>query len=176
MRVFTDVDELIAHMADLGRSPSDDDDEFTELDHALQCAARLAVTAPGDVELQIAGLLHDLAHQWDGPGQPRHGELGAAAVRPILGERLAALIEGHVPAKRYLVATRPAYAAHLSPGSVMTLRAQGGEMSLLEVRLFESNVHWEAMVLLREADDDAKVPGAVVRDLAHWVPALRSLV
>lgn len=175
MRAFTSIDEIIGHLESLGRTPSAECDQFTELDHGLQCAAVLATTAPDDIELQVAGLLHDLAHQWDGPGQPRHGELGAAAVRPVLGERMATLIAGHVDAKRYLVATRSSYEAHLSADSVMTLRAQGGPMSSQEVAAFEARPDWKAMVLLREADDDAKVPGAAVPGLGRWLGALRSL-
>ena len=39
---------------------------------------------PDDEELQVAGLVHDLAHVWDAPGQPRHGTMGADAVVPDL--------------------------------------------------------------------------------------------
>jgi predicted HD phosphohydrolase len=175
MRVFNNVDEIIEHMEALGLSESDENRAFTELDHGLQCAALLELSAPDDVELQVAGLLHDLAHQWDVAGQPQHGVIGADAVRTVLGERVADLIEGHVGAKRYLVTTRPEYHATLSPGSIMTLGAQGSLMSVDEVHAFEAHEHWEAMVALRIADDGAKVAGAAVPDLSHWIEAIRSL-
>lgn len=149
---------------------------MTELDHGLQCAAILARTAPDDLELQVAGLLHDLAHPWDGPGQPRHATMGAAAVADLLGARVAELIRSHVPAKRYLVTVRPDYRAGLSPDSVMTLAAQGGPMDAGEVAAFERRPDVAAAVLLREADDGAKVPGATVPDLDHWEGVIRSLV
>lgn len=175
MRVFTTADEVIEHLALLGTLRSEDNPAFVELDHGLQCAAILEQSDPDDVELQVAGLIHDLAHPWDGPGQPRHGIMGADAVRPLFGDRMADLVNGHVAAKRYLVATRPEYRAILSADSIMTLEAQGGAMSEAEVREFESHPDWEAMVSLRIADDGAKVAGAVVPDLDHWTDAIRSL-
>src|SRR5215510_13579646 len=102
MRVFRAADELIEHLELLGTTASVEASGLTELDHGLQCAALLCQRHPNDVELQIAGLVHDLAHPWDGPGQPRHAALGARAVRALLGSRIADLIAGHVPAKRYL--------------------------------------------------------------------------
>ena len=176
MRVFADIEQLIEHLETLNEIVSAESDNFFELDHGLQCAALLEQSHPADAELQIAGLIHDLAHPWDAPGQPRHASMGAAAVRPLLGERMAALIAGHVPAKRYLVATRPEYVALLSEDSVMTLAAQGGAMSAAAVAEFERRLHWQAMLALRIADDSAKVPGAVVPDLQHWLPAIRALV
>jgi hypothetical protein len=79
MHTFTSIDEIIGHLESLGRSPSAECDQFTELDHGLQCAAVLATTAPDDIELQVAGLLHDLANQWDGPGQSGTGNWAAAS-------------------------------------------------------------------------------------------------
>ncbi len=175
MRVFESAEEIVQHLASLGTTVSSENKKFTELDHGLQCAALLAVSDPDDIELQVAGLIHDLAHPWDGPGQPRHGAMGAEAVEPLLGARMAALIEGHVPAKRYLVATREEYRAMLSPGSIETLAAQGGAMTELEIEQFEQVPHWEAMLSLRISDDGAKVPGAVVPPLSHWVEAIKSL-
>ncbi len=165
---FADADALLAHLEVLGTMASVDIDGGSELDHGLQCAALLEAAYPGDAELHVAGLVHDLAHPWDGPGQPRHAAMGAAAVRDVLGERVAALVRGHVPAKRYLVAVDPDYFERLSEDSVMTLREQGGAMSDAEARAFETNSHWEAMVQLRKADEGAKVPGAIVPGLDHW--------
>lgn len=174
-RRFTTVDELLDHLEALGRTVSVESDALTELDHGLQCAALLHEVAPDDEELQVAGLVHDLAHPWDGPGQPRHASMGAIAVTDVLGGRVADLIRAHVPAKRYLVATRPAYADLLSPDSVMTLAAQGGPMRPDEVAAFEEHPDHPAMVELRIADDGAKVPGAVVPGLDRWVPVVRAV-
>lgn len=175
MQHFTDADQLIAHLEHLGTLVSVESEQMTELDHGLQTAAILRSTDPDDFELQIAGLVHDLAHPWDEPGQPRHGTMGAEAVRTLLGERVASLVQGHVPAKRYLVATIPEYYAMLSPDSVMTLEQQGGPMDDTEVDEFEADPEHLGMVALRVADDGAKVPGAVVPGLDVWIPTIRSL-
>lgn len=175
MKVFRHVDELIEHLRELGDTPSCEGEGLTELDHGLQCARLLEASHPHDAELQVAGLVHDLAHPWDAPGQPRHGPMGAEAVRALLGDRIAELIVGHVPAKRYLVAVDPAYFARLSPDSVMTLAAQGGPMDPVEVAEFSADPLHLAMVALRTADDDAKVPGADVPGLDHWLPVIRSV-
>ena len=172
-RRFADVDDLIDHMRALASVASVEADGFTELDHALQTAAILCDVAPEDVELQIAGLVHDLAHPWDGPGQPRHAAMGANAVRNILGNRVADLILSHVPAKRYLVATMPEYASLLSADSVMTLEAQGGPMTDDEIEAFEQSGDLQAKVDLRMADDSAKVPGLVVAPLSSYEDAIR---
>lgn len=172
-RRFVSVAELIEHLQCLGNAPSVELADFTELDHGLQTAAHLLEAAPDDLELQIAGLVHDLAHPWDGPGQPRHASMGALAVEDLLGKRVADLIRAHVPAKRYLVSTREEYFGHLSPDSVMTLAAQGGPMSETEIAEFESQTDWRAMVELRIADDNAKVAGVRVPSLDSWEPIVR---
>jgi predicted HD phosphohydrolase len=175
VKVFRNVDELIEHLLWLGTLPSVEDERFTELDHGLQTAALLREHHTDDASLQIAGLVHDVAHPWDVAGQPRHATMGAAAVLDLYGPRVANLIAAHVPAKRYLVATIPEYFDVLSPDSVMTLEAQGGPMDDVEVREFEADPDCTAMVALRVADDSAKVPGAVVPGLEFWIPTLRGL-
>ncbi len=175
MREFHDVDELIEHLRGLGATASAETAAFTELDHGLQCAAILERDHADDVELQVAGLVHDLAHPWDGPGQPRHASMGADAVRPILGERVAGLVGGHVAAKRYLVTVDSGYRSTLSKDSIATLAAQGGDLDAAGVEAFRMQGGWEAMVALRRADDGAKVAGAEVPGLDHWVDAIRAV-
>ncbi len=172
---FASVDDLVAHLRDLATLGSDEGLAFSELDHGLQTAAILESTHPDDLELQVAGLVHDLAHPWDGPGQPEHHRMGARAVEGLLGERVAFLIEAHVDAKRYLVATDVGYQAALSPGSVITLEAQGGPLSPEEILLVEQRPDWDAAVALRRADDGAKIAGVIVADLDHWIPALHEV-
>jgi predicted HD phosphohydrolase len=171
--VFSTTEELIAHLRTLATLQSAEGLDFSELDHGLQSAAIIARIAPLDEELQIAALLHDLAHPWDEPGQPRHALMGADAVRWLLGERVARLIAGHVPAKRWLVTRDSSYRAMLSAESINTLAAQGGDMTADEVAWFESLHDWRDMVALRRADDGAKVPGATVPGLDAWIEAVR---
>lgn len=177
MSVIGSVDELVALLA-AGAGEHDDvrDDATIEdvdlLDHAVQCAAELATRRPGDVELQVAGLVHDIGHQLRPGDDAAHGRVGADAIRRLLGERVARLVEYHVPAKRYLVTVDAGYASILSPMSVHTLGNQGGAMTLTEVAAFEALPDAMDAVLLRLADDIAKVPGRAVADLETWRPAL----
>ena len=68
MKIFSRTQEIIDHLLALQTTISAESDKFFELDHGLQCAALLEVSDPDDLELQVAGLIHDLAHPWDGPG------------------------------------------------------------------------------------------------------------
>jgi predicted HD phosphohydrolase len=140
--------------------------------HGLQCAYELEQQFPNDRELQIAGLVHDVAHRMS--SEAMHGIVGADLVRPLYGDRVASLVELHVDAKRYLVTVDPNYHAILSPESVHTLMLQGSTMDAAEQLAFENNHHFGDAVTLRRADDEAKVPGRSVPDLAYWEPILRS--
>jgi len=128
--------------------------------HAMQAAA-LAARAGADDELVLAAALHDIGRAgpvrrvYAGP----HEEAGAAFAREYLGERVAWVIRQHVPAKRYLVATDPGYAARLSPASVESLRVQGGPMTPDEAATFAAHPWAGDAVELRRWDDAAKAPG-----------------
>jgi predicted HD phosphohydrolase len=173
---FADVDALF----DALRASAEADDEggLPILDHCLQCAARLRDARPDDVELQVAGLVHDLgwlesaADGWVLQLDATHDRRGAALVAPLLGARVAALVGGHVSAKRYLLATDPGYAALLSARSEETLGFQGGVMTADEVHEFARRSDREDLVVLRRADDAAKVRNAMVDRLESWRPAV----
>jgi predicted HD phosphohydrolase len=166
------VDELIDFLAATASVPSDEDLPFSALDHGLQCAYELEL-AGGDEELQLAGLVHDIGHRFG--TVENHGEVGARIVGPLLGARVAAMAELHVPAKRYLVAVDPEYRSQLSPDSVRTLGLQGGALRADEITTWQQRPHWTDAVALRRADDRAKTPGRPVPVLEHWIPALRSV-
>jgi predicted HD phosphohydrolase len=145
----------------------------SQLDHALQTAAQLGQWAPADEELQVAGLVHDLGQLIDGVGDADHPAAGAAAVREALGQRVAELVGLHVEAKRYLVAKEGGYGAELAADSVASLALQGGAMSHDEMAVFERGPHFEDVVLLRRADESAKVEGLQVAGLGEWMEAVR---
>jgi predicted HD phosphohydrolase len=155
--------------------PNEEIAGLTILHHGLQCAALLAGSDPDDVELQVAGLFHDVGHVLLPGGDDVHGAVGAAAVAPVFGERVAALVEGHVAAKRYLVAVDDSYRGALSEGSLRTLGVQGEVMTPAEVAVFVRGAHVDAMVRLRRADEAAKDPTAVVPPLEQWLPILVQL-
>ena len=166
MTAITSLDALFDVLA--SSEQLDDEEDVDLLAHSLQCAQLLSKTAPDDVELQVAGLLHDLGTMLE-PGRPdTHAVTGGDAVRTLLGSRVAALISGHDHAKRYLVSTDSAYRARLSETSILTLGFQGGDMTVAECTAFEANEHFDSLVRLRRADDAAKVVGRVVPGLDEW--------
>ena len=169
---FDDLPALERHLARMADVECEEPG-LSELDHALQCAAELRAAAPGDVELQVAGLLHDVAH---GPAfAETHHLVGAEAIRGLLGDRVAQLAAMHVEAKRYLVSTDPEYRARLSPVSIQTLALQGGDMTAEEVTAFEAQPYWRDGLSLRRADEAAKTPGRAVPGLQAWLAILRGL-
>ena len=89
-------------------------------------------------------------------------------MRPLLGDRVAALVGGHDQAKRYLVTTDASYRDCLSPRSIATLRGQGGLLDPTERVAFEQRPEFDALLALRRADDAAK-------DRGRAVPAARAL-
>jgi predicted HD phosphohydrolase len=167
---ISSVDDLVER---LERGRRQHDGEAVDLlAHALQTASLLAYEAPGDVELQVAGLVHDIGTLME-PNRPAaHARTGAAAVEALLGARVADLVGAHDDAKRYLVAVEPRYAASLSTRSIATLDAQGGPMSTAECSAFRARADFEDLLRLRRADDAAKVPGAFVPGLEEWTDAL----
>ncbi|GAA5034725.1 HD domain-containing protein [Actinopolymorpha pittospori] len=153
-----------------------------ERTHALQ-AAELALTSGADDELVLAAALHDVGRAEQVrrmyPNLP-HEVAGGAFARDRLTERIAWVIEQHVPAKRYLVATDPNYRSLLSPTSVTTLGLQGGPMSPAEVIRFEGHPWHGQAVILRRWDDQAKDPsrpGITMDELAavhhRWASSVR---
>jgi predicted HD phosphohydrolase len=184
VRVTPAVDEVVEEIVDACRSMAGlpyDGEPVDQLEHALQCAA-LARSAGEDREFVVACLLHDIARAPAVAGIPydglreHHGETGARWLEPRVGARIAWLAEQHVAAKRYLVATDPAYAAKLTEVSARTLVAQGGPMSDEEVSAFRANRDWRLAVKLREIDDRGKVPGADVPALEDYRDDVRAVV
>jgi predicted HD phosphohydrolase len=163
---LTTIDDLFDL---LDASAAHDDGEAVDLRaHALQCAHLLSREAPDDLELQVAGLVHDVYHAVDPSADAIHDREGARLVEPLLGARVARLVGGHVVAKRYLVSTDPAYRHALSARSVDTLAHQGGDLDGTARRAVDASPDRLALLTLRRADDRAKVPDAVVPPMGHW--------
>jgi predicted HD phosphohydrolase len=152
----------------------DADEPVDNLAHALQCAG-LALTEGADDGLVIACLFHDIGYhpavaaRW--PDLP-HEEVGGRFAAEAFGERVAWLIQQHVPAKRYLVAIDPEYAVGLSPASVRSLARQGGAMSGDELAAFATHAWATDAARLRRWDDLAKVPAAATPTLEHLRPTI----
>jgi predicted HD phosphohydrolase len=174
LRAHPSIDTVVELLAllDACHGAHEDDDRPREavdlLAHGLQCAEVLSATRPDDVELQLAGLVHDVGHVLVPGAADRHGVIAREALQRLLGERIAALVELHVPAKRYLVTVEPAYDEALSDTSRYTLELQGGPMTPAEIDAFLRSPFAADALVLRDADERAKVPGAPTRPLSAW--------
>jgi 2-amino-1-hydroxyethylphosphonate dioxygenase (glycine-forming) len=136
----------------------------SKLSHAEQCAW-CAREAGADEELVLAALLHDIGHLLEDEmavrdervGVVNHDELGEKwLLSRGFSVRLAALVGGHVDAKRYLTATNPTYMARLSEASKETLVLQGGPMSSDEASEFGNEPELRDILRLRSWDEMAK--------------------
>jgi phosphonate degradation associated HDIG domain protein len=148
----------------------------TALAHALQCA-QLAEWAHADNSLVAAALLHDLGALMDGgPAEDWRDDQHESRALPLLASGFGATvlepIRLHVQAKRYLVATDPAYEAGLSPASRHSLALQGGPMRAEEQLRFMARPHAAAALQLRRWDDLAKIPGKRTPPLDYYLALL----
>jgi predicted HD phosphohydrolase len=145
-----------------------DEPAVDALSHALQCGALLRSEHPGDADLAVAGLVHDISDIADPTDHRDHDVRGARLVAPLLGARVAHLVGAHVAAKRYLVATEPEYQSALSDRSVETLAQQGGAADDGALRALAADPDLAAILALRRADERAKDPAARVPGLDSW--------
>jgi predicted HD phosphohydrolase len=171
------VDDVLA-LLESGAGRFNDGEPVDEREHALQCA-HLAASEGADDDLVVAAALHDIGYHPEVkarfPDMP-HESSGAAFAADVCGARAAWLIAQHVPAKRYLVATDPAYTATLSDASVRSLARQGGPMSSNDVAAFESQPWSADAARLRKWDDLAKVPGAASMSTDKLRPILSRVI
>lgn len=148
----------------------------SQLEHMSQAAA-LAQQEGFDEEVVLAAFFHDIGHlcadaaeagSMGGMGNIDHEKLGADYLLARgFSKRIAALVQGHVIAKRYLTYKYSEYYNKLSPASKVTLEFQGGLMSAEEAIAFEQNQNAELIVRLRYWDDMAKQTNTPVDNIAH---------
>jgi [1-hydroxy-2-(trimethylamino)ethyl]phosphonate dioxygenase len=145
-------------------------------EHGLQAAYFASVEEAAE-PLVIAALLHDIGHLLesvpealeDWTSDAHHEEVGARWLGKHFAPAVWEPVRLHVPAKRYLCATDPAYLARLSAASIHTLKLQGGAMSSAEVRHFEAEPYWQDAVRVRRWDDQGKVAGLSTPTLQDYV-------
>ena len=138
----------------------------SQIEHMCQ-AAQLAEGEGYDDEVILAAFFHDIGHlcehvfattQMDGYGVMDHESLGSQYLREKgFSEKIARLVESHVPAKRYLTFKYPEYYHRLSDASKITLDKQGGRMNDAEAKQFESDNLYLLFIKIREWDDKAKI-------------------
>lgn len=154
-----------------------DGEPVTQTSHMMQCAM-LAMQANADQELVLSAFLHDIGHllghkmkekEMDGFGAINHEGIGAQYLKENgFGERICAVVKGHVAAKRYLVAADETYAAKLSPASRETLRWQGGPMSEQERKAFHEHPFFAEIIQVRLWDEGAKDYDAVLLPMSMF--------
>jgi predicted HD phosphohydrolase len=167
------VDECLLVLA--GAARTFDEPAVDGLSHALQCGAILGQEHPDDVELAVAGLVHDISDAVTPSDHTDHEIRGARLVKGLLGDRVARLVGAHVLAKRYLVTIEPSYRSSLNPRSMETLAEQGGILGATELELLDRDPDLDAILALRRADERAKDPNAIVPGLDIWHPILESV-
>jgi phosphonate degradation associated HDIG domain protein len=146
----------------------------SQMEHMSQ-SARLAMDEGFDDEVILAAFFHDIGHicvmnsageTMGGYGQKSHEKIGADYLRSCgFPERVARLVENHVQAKRYLTHKYPEYYNKLSSASRKTLEFQGGVMSLMEAKAFETDPLFETSILMRKWDELAKETNVPIIDL-----------
>lgn len=151
----------------------------SQIEHMCQCA-ELAEKQGWDDEMILAAFFHDIGHLYehiagektdhmDDFGTVDHEKLGATFLTQMgFGTRMGKLVASHVNAKRYLVATNPAYMANLSEASKETLRLQGGPMTEAEVMEFEADPLHSEYIQLRIWDEQAKQTHVPLPDLSRY--------
>lgn len=154
----------------------------SQLDHALQTAA-LAEAQGLAAAMIIAALFHDIGHLRTRDDvelaeigiDDRHEETGARLLAAVFGPAVSEPVRLHVIAKRYLVATEPAYAARLSAESRRSLALQGGPLIGDARAAMTAEPFFANALTLRRLDDAAKVPGHAVAALDSYRPLAERL-
>ena len=174
------IEKALAEVFNLYEKHGADDyigEPVSQIEHMSQCA-ELAEAAGHDDEVILAAFFHDIGHictpyseedDMDGYGHISHEKAGADFLRERgFSERVAALVESHVQAKRYLCASNPEYFARLSPASVKTLEFQGGPMSEEEVAGFRASPIFDLSIKLRAWDELGKEENKPLPALDHY--------
>ncbi|CAO3607387.1 unnamed protein product [Cunninghamella echinulata] len=174
-------------------------ERISQLDHSLQAASQ-ALDAGADDETILAALLHDIGQFTTSPehkqmlceasalnemdpeagvsgtkqisvGVTGHERIGAEYLRQLgFSEKVALLVESHVPVKRYLTAKYPDYYESLSGASKLSLKYQGGPFNPDQVLAFEKDPLYPLKIQIRQWDDAAKVVDLQVPDLETYRP------
>jgi gamma-butyrobetaine dioxygenase len=144
-------------------------------EHSLQ-AGYFAQASNAPDALVAAALLHDIGHlietvaddiaEWK--TDACHELSGSRWLAACFGPEVCEPVRLHVPAKRYLCATDPAYFGRLSSASVLTLALQGGPMSPAEAAAFEAEPYCREAVMVRQWDDQGKIAGLKTPAFGHY--------
>jgi predicted nucleotidyltransferase len=118
--------------------------------HSLQVFELARDRRPYDEEFLLAALLHDVGKGID---PAHHVEAGLEALEGLITERTHFLIAHHMHAQEY----------------------QRGTLGARLKRHLEASPDFEDLLLLRECDDEGRVPGALVGTVDEAIDYLREL-
>jgi phosphonate degradation associated HDIG domain protein len=154
-----------------------DGEPVSQASHMVQCAMQ-AMGDGEDLELILGAFLHDIGHllKHEMRTQPmgkygvvNHEGIGAEYLRGKgFSQRICAMVEKHVDAKRYLVAAEPSYREKLSQASLKTLEYQGGPMGPEEMIAFKQHPFFYDIIKVRVWDEMAKNSEAILLPLSHF--------
>lgn len=158
-------------------------EDVSQLEHALQTAHHAKADGAPPV-LVVAALLHDVGHLMQKAGEnaadlgvdTRHEHISAGYLARAFSPEVTEPIRLHVAAKRYRVATEPAYLERLSAASLRSLALQGGPMNEGEVAAFLAEPHASAALRLRSYDEAGKAPEAEVAGFDTYHDLLRDQI
>ena len=180
---MTIIDELAEIYATKGLETFEGDRRTTQTSHGLQ-TAMIAEQEGATAPMIVAALLHDIGRIinpkdreiTDSGRDAKHEEVARKFLESWFGPEVTMPIKWHVAAKRYLVATDPAYAKKISPGSTRSMKGQGGVPSDEEATAFIAQPYAEEGVTLRRWDDRAKKPDAEVETppFEHFIPYIEA--
>jgi phosphonate degradation associated HDIG domain protein len=174
------IETLREIYATRGYETYEGDRRVTQTSHGLQ-TAMIAEAESASPAMVTAALLHDIGRiinpkdraLTDSGKDAKHEDVGRKYLEPWFGPEVTMPIKWHVAAKRYLVATDPAYAGKISAGSTRSLKGQGGLLTPEEAAAFLGQPYAAEGVQLRRWDDRAKRVDAETPPFDHFVPALR---
>jgi len=155
-----------------------DGEPVSQTAHMIQCGMQ-AMSEGADMELILGAFLHDIGHllrhkqvteAMGSYGVVNHEGIGAAYLKEKgFSNRICAMVDKHVDAKRYLVATDSTYRSRLSPASLQTLEWQGGPMNEEEVTALAQYPFFNDIIRVRLWDEEAKSSETVMLPLSHFV-------
>ncbi|KAI7856473.1 hypothetical protein BDC45DRAFT_502846 [Circinella umbellata] len=173
------VDTVFKVLIDGGSKQDYIGEKISQLEHSLQAAVQ-ALETKADNETILAALLHDIEleptnstttspNSTISVGVTGHERIGAEYLRKLgFSNKVAQLVESHVPVKRYLTGKDHSYYESLSGASKLSLKYQGGPFKPEQVQEFEEDPLFELKVQVRKWDDAAKVVGLELPDLESY--------
>ena len=176
-RIYKDTTNEIMDLYEKFGDEDYDGEPVSQTSHMIQCAME-AMAEGEDEELILGSFLHDIGHllkhveqteEMGNFGVINHEGIGADYLKEKgFSNRICAMVENHVNAKRYLVAVDENYQSKLSEASLQTLQWQGGPMNENEIILFEQHPFFDDIIKVRLWDEKAKERDAVLLPLSHF--------